>query len=95
MFIPTKRFIILFKMYVMGLILQSQLGELMEHVVFLLHLVDARKKELNFSVIVRKELKETMRAVVRNITMVMSPSIYFKSIINLLDHSDKDVGEKV
>ncbi|AET00469.2 uncharacterized protein At3g06530 isoform X2 [Medicago truncatula] len=77
-----------------SVVIQSQLRELMEHVVFLLHLVDARKKELNFPVIMRKELKETMRAVVRNITMVMIPSIYFKCIINLLHHSDKDVGEK-
>jgi len=77
------------------LILQSKLGELMENIVFLLHLVDARKKELNFPVVMRKELKETMRTVVRDITLVMIPLIYFKSIINLLDHSDKDVGEKV
>jgi U3 small nucleolar RNA-associated protein 10 len=75
--------------------LQRALGELMEHVVFLLHLVDARKKQLNFPVIMRKELKETMRAVVKNITMVMIPSVYFKTIIKLLHHSDKSVGKKV
>jgi U3 small nucleolar RNA-associated protein 10 len=75
--------------------LQRALGELMEHVVFLLNLVDARKKQLNFPVIMRKELKETMRAVVKNITMVMIPSVYFKTIIKLLHHSDKSVGKKV
>jgi U3 small nucleolar RNA-associated protein 10 len=75
--------------------LQRALGELMEHVVFLLHLVDARKKQLNFPVIMRRELKETMRAVVKNITMVMIPSVYFMTIIKLLHHSDKSVGKKV
>jgi U3 small nucleolar RNA-associated protein 10 len=75
--------------------LQRALGELMEHVVFLLNLVDARKKQLNFPVIMRRELKETMRAVVKNITMVMIPSVYFKTIIKLLHHSDKSVGKKV
>lgn len=76
-------------------ILQSALGELMEQVVFLLQHIDARKKLLNFPVIMMKELKETMRGVVKNITMVMIPSVYFESIIKLLRHSDKNVGKKV
>ncbi|WJX64702.1 hypothetical protein P8452_49448 [Trifolium repens] len=75
-------------------VIQRALGELMEHVVFLLNLVDARKKQLNFPVIMRRELKETMRAVVKNITMVMIPSVYFMTIIKLLHHSDKSVGKK-
>ncbi|KAJ1389579.1 U3 small nucleolar RNA-associated protein 10 [Sesbania bispinosa] len=75
-------------------VIQRALGELMEQVVFLLHLVDAKKKQLSFPVIMRKELKETMRAAVRNVTTVMIPSVYFKSIIKLLRHSDKNVGKK-
>ncbi|XP_057441205.1 uncharacterized protein At3g06530 isoform X2 [Lotus japonicus] len=75
-------------------VIQSALGELMEQVVFLLQHIDARKKLLNFPVIMMKELKETMRAVVKNITMVMIPSVYFESIIKLLRHSDKNVGKK-
>lgn len=70
----------------------------MEHIVFLLQLVYSRKKQLkqlNFPVILRKELKETMHAAVRNITAVMVPSAYFSSIIKLLHHADKNVGEKV
>lgn len=67
----------------------------MEQVIFLLQLVDSRKKQPSLPVIVRKELKETMRAIVRNITMVMIPSAYFKSIIKLLRHADKNVGKKV
>ncbi|TKY57272.1 U3 small nucleolar RNA-associated protein 10 [Spatholobus suberectus] len=75
-------------------VIQTALGELMEQVVLLLQLVDARKKQLNFPVIMRKELKETMRAVVRNLTTVMIPYIYFKNIIKLLRHPDKNVGKK-
>ncbi|XP_027329398.1 uncharacterized protein At3g06530 isoform X2 [Abrus precatorius] len=74
--------------------IQRALGELMEQLVFLLQLVDARKKQLNFPVIMRKELKETMRAVVRNLATVMLPSVYFKSITKLLHHADKSVGKK-
>ncbi|KAG5109390.1 hypothetical protein JHK82_038613 [Glycine max] len=75
-------------------VIQRALGELMEHVVLLLQLVDAWKKQLNFPVILRRELKETMRAVVRNLTTVMIPAGYFKSIIKLLHHADKNVGKK-
>lgn len=78
-----------------SLILQRALGELMQQVVLLLQLVDARKKQLNLTVIMRKELKETMRAVVQNLTTVMIPYVYFKSIIKLLRHADKNVGKKV
>ncbi|KAL2316770.1 hypothetical protein Fmac_030646 [Flemingia macrophylla] len=75
-------------------VIQRALGDLMEQVVLLLQVVDARKKQLNFPVIMRKELKETMRAVVRNLTTVMIPYVYFKSIIKLLRHADKNVGKK-
>ena len=75
--------------------LQRALGELMEQVVLLLQLVDARKKQLNMPVIMRKELKETMRAVIRNLTAVMIPYVYFNSIIKLLHNADKNVGKKV
>lgn len=75
-------------------VIQRALGELMQLVVLLLQLLDARKKQLNLSVIMRKELKETMRAVVQNLTTVMIPYVYFKSIIKLLRHADKNVGKK-
>ncbi|RDX79717.1 hypothetical protein CR513_39830, partial [Mucuna pruriens] len=74
--------------------IQRALGEFMVRVVLLLQLVDARNKQLSFPVIMRKELKETMRAVVRNLTTVMIPYVYFKSIIKLLRHADKNVGKK-
>ncbi|XP_020222624.1 uncharacterized protein At3g06530 isoform X2 [Cajanus cajan] len=75
-------------------VIQRALGKLMEQVVLLLQLVDARKKQLNFPVVLRKELKETMRAVVKNLTTVMIPYVYFKSIIKLLRHADNNVGKK-
>nr|XP_007142268.1 hypothetical protein PHAVU_008G266400g [Phaseolus vulgaris]ESW14262.1 hypothetical protein PHAVU_008G266400g [Phaseolus vulgaris] len=75
-------------------VIQRALGELMEQVVLLLQLVDARKKQLNIPVIMRKELKETMRAVIRNLTAVMIPYVYFNSIIKLLHNADKNVGKK-
>ncbi|KAK7276819.1 hypothetical protein RIF29_17965 [Crotalaria pallida] len=75
-------------------VIQRALGKLMGQIVFLLQLVDARKKQLSLPIIVRKELKETMRAIVRNITMVMIPSAYFKSIIKLLHRADKNIGKK-
>ncbi|KAJ7949476.1 U3 small nucleolar RNA-associated protein [Quillaja saponaria] len=72
--------------------IQTALEELMEQVVFLLQLVDGQKKLL--PVVMRKEFKESIRDVLRNITMVMIPSAYFTSIIKLLRHTDRNVGKK-
>ncbi|CAJ1971386.1 unnamed protein product [Sphenostylis stenocarpa] len=74
--------------------ISGALGELMEQVVLFLQLVDARKKHLNFPAIMRRELNETMRAVVRNLTAVMIPYVYFSSIIKLLRYTDDNVGKK-
>ncbi|XP_027939226.1 uncharacterized protein At3g06530 [Vigna unguiculata] len=77
-----------------AVVIQKALGELMEQVVLFLQLVDARKKQLNIPVIMRKELKETMRAVIRNLTAVMIPYVYINSVIKLLHNADKNVGKK-
>ncbi|KAJ0099511.1 hypothetical protein Patl1_20742 [Pistacia atlantica] len=74
--------------------IQSKLEELMEQIVFLLQYVDRRRKQLSVPVAIRKELKECMHAVLRNITMVMIPSAYFQSIINLLRNADGNVRKK-
>ncbi|XP_028799979.1 uncharacterized protein At3g06530 isoform X2 [Neltuma alba] len=74
-------------------IIQKGLGELMEQIVFLLQHVLSKKKQLKFPVLLRKELKEALRAAGRNITLAMRPSAYFSSIIKLLRHEDKDVAE--
>lgn len=77
-----------------ALILQRTLGELMEQVVLLSQLVDASRKEI-YIVVIRKELKECLRAVLKCITMHMIPSAYFKGIIRLLGHTDGKVKRKV
>ncbi|XP_044468232.1 uncharacterized protein At3g06530-like [Mangifera indica] len=74
--------------------IQRTLEELMEQIVFLLQYVDRRGKQLSVNVAIRKELKECMHAVLRTITMVMMPSAYFKSIINLLRNADGNVRKK-
>lgn len=86
----------LIKMMVMdALISQRALEELMEQVVSLLQLVDASRKQKSIPVVVRKELKECMHAVLRHITMHMIPSAYFKGIIKLLGQADGNVKKKV
>jgi U3 small nucleolar RNA-associated protein 10 len=86
----------LVKMMVMdSLISQRTLEELMEQVVSLLQLVDASRKQKSIPVVVRKELKECMHAVLRHITMHMIPSAYFKGIIKLLGQADGNVKKKV
>lgn len=77
-----------------ALISQRTLGELMEQVVSLSQLVDASRKEI-YIVVIRKELKECLRAVLKCITMHMIPSAYFEGIIRLLGHTDGNVKRKV
>ncbi|KAH7557345.1 hypothetical protein JRO89_XS11G0129200 [Xanthoceras sorbifolium] len=71
-----------------------KLEELMEQVVSLLQDVDTKRKQLNVSIAVRKEVKECMHAVLRTITMVMTPSAYIRGIINLLSNADDSVRKK-
>ncbi|KAG7972395.1 hypothetical protein I3843_07G181800 [Carya illinoinensis] len=73
--------------------IQRTLGELMEQVVLLSQLVDASRKEI-YIVVIRKELKECLRAVLKCLTMHMIPSAYFKGIIRLLGHTDGNVKRK-
>ncbi|KAE9465054.1 hypothetical protein C3L33_03055, partial [Rhododendron williamsianum] len=75
--------------------IQRTLGALMECVVSHLQLVDSSRKHVNFSTVVRKELKELMRTVLKNITKGLMPSTYFNGIIKLLKHADRSVRRKV
>ncbi|KAF7845346.1 uncharacterized protein G2W53_002251 [Senna tora] len=76
-------------------VIQRELGHLMERIVLLWQLVYSRKKQLHdFPAIMRKELKDSMFAAVKNITLVMIPSTYFRTIMKLLRHPDKNVGER-
>ena len=67
----------------------------MEHVVSNLQLVDSRRKHLSFPTIIRKDLKECMRTVLKNITKGLMPSAYFRVMIKLLRHADNSVRRKV
>ncbi|KAI8564501.1 hypothetical protein RHMOL_Rhmol03G0186500 [Rhododendron molle] len=73
---------------------QRALGALMECIVSHLQLVDSSKKHVNFSTVVRKELKELMHTVLKNITKGLMPSTYFNGIIKLLKHADRSVRRK-
>ncbi|GLT39857.1 hypothetical protein SLA2020_140240 [Shorea laevis] len=74
--------------------IQEKLEELMKHVLSLFQVVDARRKQINIPVIMRKELRARMDSILRNITMVMTPTAYFQAITNLLGHADGNVRKK-
>lgn len=67
----------------------------MEQVVSCLQLVDSRRNRKIVPIGIKEELKEHMRVVLGNITRVMIPAAYFKSIIKLMGHADQDVRKKV
>ncbi|XP_062092226.1 uncharacterized protein At3g06530 [Humulus lupulus] len=73
---------------------QVLLEDLMEQVGLLSQLVDTRKKQMTVPPVIRKELKDCNRAVLRTVTSLMIPSAYFEGIIRLLRHGDKNVGRK-
>lgn len=77
------------------LTLQVLLEDLMEQVGFLFQLVDTTRKQITVPAVIRKELKDGIRAALRIVTSLMLPSAYFEGIIRLLRHEDKNVGKKV
>ena len=77
------------------LALQRTLGALLEQVVSCSQLVDSRRNRKIVPIGIREELKEHMHAVLGNITKGMIPSAYFKAIIKLMGHADRDVRKKV
>ncbi|KAB1204141.1 hypothetical protein CJ030_MR8G004038 [Morella rubra] len=74
--------------------IQRTLEELLEQVVSLTQLVDASRKQINVHVVIRKELKNCVHAVLRPITLHMIPSAFFNSIIKLLGGTDGNVKKK-
>lgn len=70
-------------------------GELMEQVVYHLQLVDLNKKHIGFPALIKSELKEYIRAVLKTLTKALIPSTYFKVIIKLIGHVDRNVRKKV
>lgn len=67
----------------------------MEQVVYLLQPVNVRKKQMVVSLAIRKGLKEHSHAVFKTIAKGLVPLSYFKVIIQLLRHADKNVRKKV
>ncbi|KAI3978430.1 hypothetical protein MKX01_013228 [Papaver californicum] len=74
--------------------IQRSLGALLEQVVTHLELLDGKGKQSKVTSSVKKELKECMHTVLKNITRKMLPSAYFKGIVLLLDHSNGNVKKK-
>ncbi|KAG8390231.1 hypothetical protein BUALT_Bualt01G0062300 [Buddleja alternifolia] len=74
--------------------IQSMVGELMEQVVYHLQLVDSKKKNIGVPAVIKSELKEYIRVVLKTLTKGLQPSTYFKVIIKLISHVDEDVRKK-
>ncbi|ONK73498.1 uncharacterized protein A4U43_C04F32240 [Asparagus officinalis] len=74
--------------------LQVKLGLLMEEVVCHLQLMNVKRKQVSLSRDAMKELKDCSNSVLKKITILMSPSSYFKSITQLLENSDGNIKKK-
>lgn len=71
------------------------LGDLMEQVVYHLQLVDSKKMHNGVPVLIKNELKEYIRGILKNLTEGLLPSTYFKVLIKLIRHVDRNVKKKV
>ncbi|PPD87566.1 hypothetical protein GOBAR_DD15529 [Gossypium barbadense] len=74
--------------------IQRKLGELVEQVVFLSQVVDARRKQIGIPVGSWKEFKACVHAILKTITMSMMPSTCFEYITKLLGNADNTVRKK-
>lgn len=70
-------------------------GDLMEQVVYNLHLVDCKKKHIGVPAFIKSELKEFIHSVLKTLIKGLLPSTFFKVTIKLISHTDKNVGKKV
>lgn len=66
----------------------------MEQLVFLLQLVDLKRRKMTLSSFLKKELKENMHIMLKNIAMRLTPTTYFGVITQLLRCPDKHVAKK-
>lgn len=69
-------------------------GDLMEQVVYHLHLIDS-KKLIGLPALIKIELKEFIRGVLKTVAKALLPSTYFKVTITLISHVDRNVRKKV
>lgn len=77
------------------LLVQLTIGAIMKETVCHLQLVDSKRKQKGSLSVFRKELKEYMNSTLSAVTKRLTPSIYFKAIVQLLGHVDKCVRKKV
>ncbi|XP_047967896.1 uncharacterized protein At3g06530 [Salvia hispanica] len=74
--------------------IQTMTGDLMEQVVYHLHLVDSKKKHVGVPAFIKSELKEFIRGVLKTLIRGLLPSTFFKVTITLISHVDKNVRKK-
>lgn len=74
--------------------IQLTVGVIMKEIVCHLQLVDSKRKQIGVLSAFRKELKEYMNTVLSAVTKRLTPSVYFKAIVQLLGHVDKCVRRK-
>ncbi|KVI04528.1 hypothetical protein Ccrd_017155 [Cynara cardunculus var. scolymus] len=74
--------------------IQATSGALMENVVTHLQLIGSRTKQHGVPTSVGKELKELMHVVLTSVRKGLLPSTYFKVMIILLGHTDRNVRKK-
>ncbi|XVE56436.1 hypothetical protein DITRI_Ditri04bG0009000 [Diplodiscus trichospermus] len=74
--------------------IQRKLGELMEQVVSLVRLVDARRKQIGIPLAIWKEFKACVDTILKTITMSMTLSTCFVCITKLLGNADSSVRKK-
>ncbi|XP_059305010.1 uncharacterized protein At3g06530 isoform X2 [Lycium ferocissimum] len=74
--------------------IQLTVGAILKEIVCHLQLVDAKRKQIGVLSAFRKELKEYMNTALSVITKRLTPSVYFKVIVQLLGHVDKSVRRK-
>nr|GMD68865.1 uncharacterized protein At3g06530 isoform X1 [Ipomoea batatas] len=73
--------------------IQPTIGVILEKMVSHLQLVESNGKQMS-APLIRKELKERIRSVLKAIAKCLRPSIYFKIVIQLLGHADINVKKK-
>ncbi|KAM3340540.1 putative protein isoform X3 [Capsicum galapagoense] len=74
--------------------IQLTVGGIMKEIVCHLQLVDSKRKQTGVLSVFRKELKEYMNNLLSAVTKRLTPSVYFKTIVQLLGHVDKCVRRK-
>ncbi|XP_047327149.1 uncharacterized protein At3g06530 [Impatiens glandulifera] len=75
-------------------IIQRMVGTIMEHVVILMQQVDSAKKQKADSAIIKKEVKECMRSILKCNMKVLTSTTYLETIIRLLGHANRNVRKK-